>query len=518
MATTKRYTKEEIREAAETSLISFIRLVAPQRVLGAIHEEVINWWTQENAHDHQLLLLPRGHQKSMLIAYRAAWEITRNPSVTILYASATSGLAEAQLKAIKDILTSPIYQKYWPEMLNDSADSRERWTNGEISVDHPKRKVEGVRDPTVKTAGLTTNITGFHCDVFILDDVVVRENAYKEEEREKVKQAYSLFASIENPGAREWIVGTRYHPKDLYTDLMEMTEEVYDEDGNVIDQHEVFDVFQREVETNGDGSGEFLWPRQRRNDGKWFGFNQSILAKKRAQYLDKASFRAQYYNDPNDPETVRIRPDQFNYYDRAQLVQESGHWTIRGKRLNVFASVDFAYSLKRTADYTAIVVIGVDAYNNVYILEIDRFKTDRISEYFDHIARLHEKWGFRKIAAETTAAQAQVVRELKDNYIRPSGLAISIDEHKPTKWDGTKEERILQVLESRYDNGLMWHYKGGHCQTLEEELTLAHPPHDDVKDALSSAVEIAVAPRDRVRAERSAQSRRISYGKFGGVC
>jgi hypothetical protein len=41
----------------------------------------------------------------------------------------------------------------------------------------------------------------------------------------------------------------------------------------------------RSVEENGDGTGEFLWPRQQRRDGKWFGFDAKILAKKRGQYL-----------------------------------------------------------------------------------------------------------------------------------------------------------------------------------------------------------------------------------------
>ena len=178
--TTKKYTKEDIRKAAEQDLATFIRLVAPKRLLGHVHEDLISWWTRRGAKSHQLVLLPRGHQKSALIAYRVAWEITRNPAVTILYASATSALAEQQLKMVKDILSSPIYRKYWPEMVNASEGTREKWTNSEISVDHPLRKEEGVRDCTVKTAGLSTNIVGFHCDVFVLDDIVTSENDYTE--------------------------------------------------------------------------------------------------------------------------------------------------------------------------------------------------------------------------------------------------------------------------------------------------------------------------------------------------
>ena len=68
-------------------------------------------------------------------------------------------------------------------------------------MDHPLRKTEGVRDPSIFTAGLTTSITGLHCDVAVMDDVVVYENAYTQEGRNKVKSQYSLLSSIEGATA-----------------------------------------------------------------------------------------------------------------------------------------------------------------------------------------------------------------------------------------------------------------------------------------------------------------------------
>jgi adenine C2-methylase RlmN of 23S rRNA A2503 and tRNA A37 len=61
---------------------------------------------------------------------------------------------------------------------------------------------------------------------------VVSNNAYTEEGREKVRDQYSLLSSIETVGAREWVVGTRYHPLDLYSSLCEMEITSYDEYGN----------------------------------------------------------------------------------------------------------------------------------------------------------------------------------------------------------------------------------------------------------------------------------------------
>ena len=512
MASKHSSTIQEIKEAAEADLQFFIKLVAPQVMLGAVHEEVLQWWTRSDAKDNQLVLLPRGHQKSRLLAYRAAWWITKYPETTILYVSATAALAEKQLKAIKDILDSPIYRRYWPEMLNPEEGKREKWAISEISVDHPQRKIEGVRDATVLAAGLTTNTTGFHADVVCLDDIVVPANAYTEDGREKVASAYSQLASIENPGAKEWVVGTRYHPKDIYQNLLEMTEAIFDEDGDILEEAEVYEIFQREVENN----GEFLWPRQMRKDGKYFGFNDAVLARIKAKYVDTTQFYAQYYNNPNDDDNAPIGRDKFQYYERTHLKNIDGDWYYKENKLNIYAAMDFAFSLSKSADSTAIVVIGIDYLHNLYILDVDRFKTDRIVDYFNRLVTLHNKWGFRKMRAEVTVAQQAIVRELKESYIKPRGLSLSVDEFRPNRQQGSKEERMAAILEPKYDNLQVWHYKGGHCQTLEEELVLKHPPHDDIKNALADAMDIAVAPK-RNSMSQQYDGNVIYNSRFGGI-
>jgi phage terminase large subunit-like protein len=505
------------RTLAESSLVEFITLVHPRRLLGNVHREVISWWTRQDAKSHQLLLLPRDHMKSALIAYRVAWELTKDPTLRVLFISSTSNLATKQLKFIKDILTSDTYRLFWPDMVEKDESKREKWTEREISIDHPERKKESIRDPSIFTAGLTSNIVGMHCDIAVLDDVVVEANAYLDEGRTRVKDQYSLLSSVETVNSREWVVGTRYHPKDLYYDISEMEIESYDELGNVISTEPLFEVFERQVESIGDGTGEFLWPRQQRSDGKWFGFNREILATKKSQYLNKVHFRAQYYNDPHDVDSSPIQRDLFQYYDQNYLSRRDSRWYFKGDKLNVVASVDFAYSTGKKSDFTSIVVIGVDGHLNYYVLEIDRFKTDKISEYFNRILKLYQKWGFRKIRAEVSVAQAVIVQDLKDNYIRPYGLSLVVDEYRPSRWQGSKEERIMAVLEPKYANHQIWHYMGGNCQALEEELIFANPAHDDIKDALASAVDFAVAPLDLYKLKKESANGFEYHSRWGGV-
>lgn len=501
-----------IREAAEADLEVFIKLVAPHLLIGSIHKELLQWWVRQDAKENQLVLLPRGHLKSKMVAYRAAWHITKNPETTIFYLSATADLAEKQLYQIKQVLDSKNYRRYWPEMIHPEEGKREKWSVAEICVDHPKRKQEGVRDATVKAVGLTSNFTGFHADVVILDDIVVPGNAYTEEGRDRVSSAYSQLASIENPGAIEWVVGTRYHPRDIYDMLINMKEVIYDENGDVELEAEVYELFQRVVETN----GEFLWPKQTRYDGKEFGFDNRVLARIKAKYIDTTQFYAQYYNNPNNAENSPIDESKFQYYERNNLSSKEGDWFIKDRKLNVCAAIDFAFSLGKKSDYTALVVIGVDHLGNYYVLDVDRFKTDRISVYFDHILKAQYKWDFRKIRAETTVAQASIVRELKESYIKPNGVPLSIDEHHPTRHQGNKEERMSAILEPKYDNLQVWHYRGGNCQSLEEELIMRHPPHDDIKDALANAIELSTIPRQR-RQNIMSDSNVVFSSRFGGV-
>jgi hypothetical protein len=457
--------------------------------------------------------------KSALTAYRVAWTLTRQPDARFIYLSSTANLATKQLKFIKDILTSDVYRKYWPEMVNVDEGRREKWTETEISLDHPLRKKEAVRDPSIYTGGMTTAMVGLHCDYAVLDDCVTAQNAFTRDGREKVKQQYSLLASIESADAQQWVAGTRYFPTDRYNDMLVMNVEEFDEGGDLIRSEPLYEVFERQVEDSGAGHGEFLWPRQQRFDGRWFGFNSSVLSTKRAQYLDSSQFRAQYYNNPNDPDSAPVDSDSFQYYDKAFLSQVQGQWFYKNERLNIFASIDFAFSLGQRSDFTCLVVVGVDAHNNYYVLDISRFKTTKISEYFKYILQAHRHWGFRKLRAEVTAGQKVIVKDLKDNYIKVHGLALSVEDFKPTRHMGTKAERVGNILEPRYDNGQIWHYRGGNCQVLEEELVMAKPPHDDVKDALATCIDMCQPPSRMNRAARKlrVQTSELFTSRFGGL-
>jgi len=310
--------------------------------------------------------------------------------------------------------------------------------------------------------------------------------------------------------------GTRYHPNDIYATWKSSLYPLYDDEGVMVGKAPVWEVKEYVVEED----GVFIWPRRVREDGKAFGFDIRELARIEAEYADRVQFYAQYYNNPNDPGSARLSADNFQHYNQRLLRYEYGNWQFNGRRLNVYAAVDFAFSLSRKADWTAIVVIGVDGDGNYYVLDIDRFKTDKMIDYFEHIRNLHSKWQFKKLRAEVTVAQDIIVNTIKD-YIRKDGMSLAIDKYRPNRHEGSKEERIAAALEPLYDDLKVFHFEGGWVGQLEEELVQARPRHDDIKDAFASAVSIAVKPKGGHRKNINdllgmKPSNRL-HSRFGGV-
>ena len=514
----------DIRERARADLYYCAKLVNPGYIYGSVHKEIYSWLQEytlykdeegEGITSNKLILLPRGHLKSHMVATWCVWVTLRHPEVSILYVSATSDLASKQIYAIENMFDSPSFQRYFPEYVSPNKGERESWSTKRLNVDHPHRKEEGVRDPTVAIAGLTTNTTGWHADVVIADDLVVPENAYTEEGRESVQKKASQFTSVRNAGGFTLACGTTYHPKDIYSVWTEQTYEIYNDLGEIVDVKPVWEIKKYIVETD----GLFIWPRSIRDDGKAFGFSHQVLSRIKSEYSDTVQFFAQYYLDPNDPFSERISRDKFQYYSPRLLTKQGGRWYYKERRLNVYAAVDFAFSLSTKADFTAIIVIGVDSDWNIYVLDIDRFKSDKTIEYFQHIKHLHGKWKFNKLQAEVTVAQKVIVESLKD-YIKADGMRLSVVEYRPSKYEGSKEERIAATLEPKYDDYKVWHLEGGWTNVLEDEIVQARPAHDDLKDALSSAIMVASPPtRGMGSAVNEYMNRPKSKfnSRFGGV-
>lgn len=513
---------QELRELCYDSLWIYAQTVEPHRVYAQCHKEAYEFFQKciMEGDNHALLLYPRDHQKSHLIAVTCTWLLYRDPAETIGYISATESLSILQLYDIKQIFESSEFKRLCPDMIHAQEKKREKWAETAIIVDHPIRHEERPRDPSVFAAGLDSNSIGAHCTTLIKDDVVVDKNSLTEGGRAKVRSKAGHLSSILTTGGKELCVGTRYHPKDHWQDLIDMKVDIWDlENDEIIGSKNVFRVMQRAVETD----GVFLYPRIRReSDGAMYGFDRQELALKKAKYTeDIRNFYCQYYNEPNAISESGIESDHFLYYDREKVIYRNGKYWLGKSPLTIIAAQDFAYSVRTGSDSTCLIVLGMDYDSNIYVLDIYRYKTTKPSVYWDVLDKAQNKWKFKWVRAEATAAQIVIIESLRD-YIAEDMSPIRIKTYKPTSHDGKKEERISQTLEPLYDTGKIHHYRGGECVELEAELVADRPPHDDIKDALHIGVgfdKLKPPPKEVILEQESYildGAYTVSNSRFGG--
>lgn len=495
--------RERLKELLELDLWAFAQYINPHYCYGEIHEEVFRWLSDPECSDHQLLLMPRAHLKSHCIAVWCVWQITRDPTSTIVYLSAGEDLATVQVSAIKHMITCDRYRAVWPEMLDRNEGKRSKWAAWGFNVDHPLREQMGIRDLTIIVKTVRANATGLHCSHLVFDDVVVPNNAYTETGRKEVKASVSQFASIKNPGAQTKAVGTRYHPVDIYSDFKDAQVKIWNEDmygegqGDFDGERDLWHIKEYLVEDNRDMTGVYLWPRTiSAYDNNAYGFNPQVLANVQAQYFalgENAQFWAQYYNDPNDPSSEKVSRDSFKFFNIEHVKFQDGHYYMNGNKLAITAAMDVAWTVNKGSDYTAIAVIGVDYENNIYVLSLDRFKTQDYTVYYEHVLGLYNEWGFRKLHIETNAGGHLVANELK-RLLRTNGAALTVEGKAATGNEGRKEEKHNAVLIPRVKNGSLHFSKGGLTSVAIEEIVLERPPHDDIKDVLTAAIANSLAP------------------------
>jgi len=516
-----------IKEECENSLKAYAQWVSPERYYGDVHFDMFDYFQYGEA-DCKLALIPRDHQKSWCAAVYVSWILTIKPWSRINYVSWSEALVQAQMTSIQSLLYSDAHRELWPNHLNFERDPRkntwvhkpkEGWNKSNFHLDHPARKERMIRDPSVRATTAKSANTGMHSDLTVFDDLVTDENWDTEAGKSEVLKCYKSFAKINSTSGTFLAVGTKYSEDDLYTKMMDI-EIAY---GDVKEKR--WDVFQRVVEDSyrRTGDGNFVWPKQQMPNGEWYGFDEREIAIKKADALidgDIGLFYGQYYNDPADESTHVIKQSDFKYLDPNHLEQQGTTWNYKDKKLKLYSAADLAWTDSgsinaKRRDHTALAVVGIDEDGYIYVLEVKRFQTDKPEEYYREIVELQEYWGFNTITIETNSA-GKFIKNFLEDEVRRNGGRLEVDGKAHVSHSGKKEERIAQALHQRYRSGTIYHTKGGYTKQLEEELKLAKPPHDDLKDALAIAVTECVAPLKR-RHANSKPNNVVKLSKYGGT-
>jgi predicted phage terminase large subunit-like protein len=157
--------------------------------------------------------------------------------------------------------------------------------------------------------------------------------------------------------------------------------------------------------------------------------------------------------------------------------------------------VDPAIGQKKESDKTAIVTIGVDQYNNWWVINIiwdHMLPSDIINNIFWNWEEYHPA----KIGIELTAYQKSLQYALIDEE-RRRNIFLPIVELKAER---SKVERIEGLI-PRYANGTIFHLIQCPFREALEEQLMRFPvgKHDDIIDALAYGLQIAHQARNGIK-------------------
>lgn len=342
--------------------------------------------------DGYLDLWARAHYKSTIITFAKTiqdilsshgedplpkWQGTE---LTVGIFSVTRPLAKQFLAQIqREFESNVVLKEYFPDVLYENPHKEAPvWSlDSGIIV---KRK-SNPKEATIEAHGLVDGQpTSKHFDLLVYDDVVTLDSVRSTNMIEKTTQAWEMSLNLGTEKAIKRYIGTRYSYNDTYKTMMERES-----------------VKPRIYTATVDGT----------MDSEPVLLSREILAQKRKD-MGIYVFNSQMMQNPT--------ADNSQGFKREWLVF---HSSKEFSDMNRYILVDPANEKKKENDYTVMMVIGLAADSNFYIIDMVR---DRLSltERATMLFRLHRKYKPKGVGYEQYGMQADIAhikdKMRSDNY------------------------------------------------------------------------------------------------------
>jgi len=205
--------KEAFRALCREDLWFLIRAVLGWHFLDEeLHGKELLSFASKHEHEDQLIVLPRGHVKTLFSGARIIQSIIKEPSISILAASATEDLAKGIGSLVGNtLLKNTTLQWAFSDILPSSTAECEKW--GMYAYTLPSHARRARLEPTLLLASVNKNITGYHPDECYLDDICVDKNSSPEGWEKQIRFIDNCLRLLPPNGVFRWNQ-TRYHDSD----------------------------------------------------------------------------------------------------------------------------------------------------------------------------------------------------------------------------------------------------------------------------------------------------------------
>lgn len=400
----------------------------------------------------------RGVAKSFLTCAYAAWRLWKNRQLKILVISASSDRADANARFIKRIIhTLPFLTDM--KAAKDQLNTQNLFDVGGAIADI---------SPSVKSVGITGQITGTRADILISDDVEVPKNSGTQAQRDKLSELVKEYDAIIKPGGQIIYLGTPQNEASLYNRLQKRgyTTRVWPV---------TYPTNHEERASYGDTLAPFIAEKYDNAPEKWAGkptdplrFNDDEIAKRKLSY-GKAGFALQFLLNTNlsDYEKFPLKVSDL-IVEALDLKETSLKWSWASglpQRLGDIPCValkgDMYYApmarSEEVGPYTGTVMAidpsgrGEDetAYaivkflgGSLFLMEVGGFKEGYTDLTLAQMAQKAKFWGANEIIVEANFGDGMFTKVMAPVFNRIHPCIIT--EVKHTK---QKELRIIDTLE-----------------------------------------------------------------------
>jgi predicted phage terminase large subunit-like protein len=375
-----------LTDEAQEDRFSVIRLLS----LTAHHQLLLQelQLLESGAIPNLMVLMPPGSAKSTYSdVVFVPWFMARKSRRNVILASYASDIAEKQGRRARQLINSRSFQNLTGQSLQPDQKAAHQWalTNGSEFM----------------AAGLTSGLTGNRGALGVLDDPIKgRLEAESEPVRNKTWDAYTDdFCSRLIPGAPQLFITTRWHGDDPAGRILP---ENWDGESGLMKGRDgrmwkvlcLPAIADRADDPLDRALGESLWP-------EWFGRATGDPMDHWRPFMQyRRTWTSLYQQKPSAQEGTFFQRDWFRRYRKGS----------EPKHLNRYLTTDHAPAGQDTSDYNCARIWGVDADNDLYMLD-----------------------GFRKQCQLDVVADMIVGSEKsqKDPAKRMQGL---LKKHKPFAW------------------------------------------------------------------------------------
>lgn len=488
----------------------------------------------------------RGVAKSFLTCAYAVWRLWSDRDLKVLIISASSDRADANARFIKSIINT------LPFLEDMKATKGQLDTQNLFSVGGAKADIS----PSVKSVGITGQITGTRADLLISDDVEVPKNSGTQMQRDKLSEAVKEYDAILKPNGQIIYLGTPQNEASLYNTLQQR--------GYVTRIWPVeYPNSRAERESYGNSLAPFIADRYDKDPEKWAGkptdpkrFDETEIAKRKLSY-GRAGFALQFMLNTNlsDYEKYPLKVSDL-IVDALDQHETSTKWSWANGMQQILRDIpcvamkgDMYYGpLSRSEDtspYTGTVMAidpsgrgsdesayAIVKYLNGYLFLMDMggFQEGYSDLTLTLMAQKAKFWNVNEIVVEANFGDGMFTKVMTPifNKIHP----VTITEIKNTK---QKELRIIDTLEpvmmrhrlivnkqvieddyKRYEENQAYSLIYQMTRLCRDKNALSH---DDRLDALTMAVsywlEVMDAEADASDKEAWDLEDIFEYGVFG---